>query len=224
MNTAKGFVAGFIGALLLVWILGWFSCGHTTPTNEITTTSKKSDTTKEKITGSGTSVPVVTNTTPHKFNASKPDTFFIKGREVPVYIFQPNTDSCCKNYIDLYAEFTNQTELSDTIWLDSLHKRGYVMLRDTIAANTLIGRGYEYTFYNTIITNTITKAQKPAFQVLVGGGVSGTQTDPLKLAEFDLMFRGKKGGAFGVSVAKDLNTSETIYGFKKLWLISFRRK
>jgi hypothetical protein len=222
MNTAKGFVAGFIGALLLVWILGWFSCGHTKRAEE--TTVQKSDTSTVKITGKGTSVPVITKTTPHNFDSKKPDTFWLPGKDVPVYIFNPDSSKCCENYSDLYAQFTNQTELSDTIWLDTLHKRGYVLLNDTIAANTLIGRSYAYNLFNTVITNTITKTSKQGIQMLIGGGVAGTQQDPLKMAELDLMLRGKKGGAIGINIKKELNTGETIYGFKKLWLISFRKK
>jgi hypothetical protein len=219
MNTTKGFVSGVIVTLIVVWLLNIFSCNHAAPGK---TVSVKSDTTTQKITGSGTSVPTVTKITPHQFDRSKPDTFFIKGREVPVYIYTPDSSKCCENYADLYATFTHQIELQDTIWLDSLHKRGYAILKDTIAANTLIGRSYDYTLYNTIITNTVVKKQ--GLQMLIGGGVAGTKTDPLKLAEVDLMLRGKKGGAFGLNVKKDLNSGEVMYGFKKLWLISFRKR
>ncbi len=224
MNTAKGFVLGVIITLIAVWLFR--GCGINPVKPDQTTIVTISDTSQQQVTGTGTSQPEVTKKTPHNFNPDKPDTMWLPGKDVPVYIYEPDTTKCCENYRDLYAEFTTQTELKDTIWLDSSHTKGYALLTDTLAANTLIGRGYQYMWYNTVITNTttITKNKKPGLQVLLGGGVSGTRIDPLKLAEVEALIRGKKGGALGLSFKYDLNTTEKIYGFKKFWLISFRKK
>jgi hypothetical protein len=225
MNTAKGLVIGIAGTLLVLWLFSRLGCAgerRLGPDDIIVT---KTDTIYKEASGKGNTVPTLVKVTAPKFDSKKTDTTWSKGRDSIIYVYVPDSTTCCKDREELYALFTTQREYLDQIWLDSTHQSS-VTIRDTLAANQIVGRGYEYNWTYPVITTTtsITKKEKQRLQLLIGGGIAGTRADPLKLAELEALIRGKKGGAIGLNIKYDLNTTEKIYGVKKLWLVSFRRK
>jgi hypothetical protein len=111
------------------------------------------------------------------------------------------------------------------IYLDSV-KRSYVIVTDTIAGNSIIGRGFRYhwEYDTTNTTTTITKVQKPRAKVLVGVSVMGTQEDPLFGAGVSLGLQTKKNKLFLVSVSKIYGMKEPVYEATYLVPITFRKK
>jgi hypothetical protein len=223
MNFAKGLAAGLIAAIVIFWLFSKIACNpvhKVQPEDNKTTTS---DTGHQVEKGAGKSDPVLTKVTSHQPATGKRDTLWI--HDTIPFAAASDPDHCCENYAYALKLCSDTSFYYDKIFLDSTHK-SFVVLTDSVTGNSLVGRGYSYQWIYPVITNTttITKKEKPRLQLLIGGGVAGTKTDPLKLAELNMLLRGKKGGAIGLTVKKELNTGETIYGFTKLWLVSFRRK
>jgi hypothetical protein len=107
-------------------------------------------------------------------------------------------------------------------------KRGFIAVWDTLAGNDFVNRRVEDSLvcYDTLKETTITRTiERDVLQVYVGFGVSGSEQDPFRLLQAEILFKGSKGGGLGITATKDLNNVLPMqYGVKKLWLLSFRKK
>lgn len=218
MKFGKGLAAGLVAAIVIFWLFSRISCHKQEPSGE--SIKKETDTVLVQVAGEKVYVPIPVKTTSAK---AVNDTIWITDTiGMPTH---PDPEECCDYYAYMLKLCSDTSFYSDLVFLDTT-KRSYVVVTDTVTTNKIIGRGLKYNWVYPVITNstTITKKEKQRLQLLVGGGIAGTKTDPLRIADLDAMIRGKKGGAIGLNIKFDLNNNVTMYGFKKLWLISFRKK
>lgn len=127
--------------------------------------------------------------------------------QAPIIIppqYQPSTDNATllKQYIEVTNKYLSVTTYKDSIQLkDSAGKRvGVVTIEDIVSENQIKNRkpSYQLTFpsYYTNTTTTITLHDPKRFQVLVGTGLTGNQSQFLNGAYVGLGFRNKKEQIF----------------------------
>jgi hypothetical protein len=107
-------------------------------------------------------------------------------------------------------------------------RRGFIAVWDTLSGNQFVNRRLVDSLicYDTLTETTITRTvERDALQVYLGVGLSGSEQDPFRLLQAEILFKGSRGGGIGLTATKDLNNVLPMqYGIKKLWLISFRKK
>lgn len=121
-----------------------------------------------------------------------------------------------------YQEVVNQL-LSKNILFDSIRidTNGYVIIRDTIQKNSIVGRDSRVNIKYPVIKETITVYPKPVNQLYVGGGIDGTQTALINQVRAGILLKNRKDQIYGVSVG--LNTrGELVYGVQSYWKIKLK--
>ena len=135
------------------------------------------------------------------------------------YLPDTNYTKLVKQYTDLAEKFLASNIYRDSLHIDSL---GYVLVKDTVAKNMLIGRTFSYNLSYPIIKETIKVPEKKRNQFYLGGYIQGNQTG-LDGIGANLLFKDKKDKMFGVSAG--LNTSgQIIYGVSSFWKIKINGK
>lgn len=113
-------------------------------------------------------------------------------------------------YIEGYTEVDTQAILRDyhsfNLYSDTLkNKYGYVLVKDTISRNKILGRGVTTDLKIPEVTKTITLMKPPRNQVYIGGGLFGNKTDVLQGYEASLLFKTKKEQMIETAWMQDFN-------------------
>lgn len=123
--------------------------------------------------------------------------------QAPVIIppsYQPsaNLEELLKQYNDLVKKHLTTNIYVDSIKLrDSTGKQvGIVNLDQKVSENQIKSNNFSYSLKFPIVTNTITttitQAYKPKFQILLGGGVAGSQEQLVNGGFLGIGFKNKK--------------------------------
>jgi hypothetical protein len=235
----KGWLYAIIGVLII--ILLWVGCSKSKPCTEVTNTVTTKDTTPVVNNKKDTSKPVLVKSTPppKKTAPTKPnpqpliiyDTTSAALRHI-IDSFKHRNDSLeLSNYNlasdnnELTAILSTQNEYWDLIYLDSA-KKSYVLLKDTIADNSVIGRGYEFHWeYDQInTTTTTTKIITPRVKALIGLSLISMKDDIFNGAGVSLGLQTKKNKIILLSVNKLKGYSQPVYQATYIVPISLRKK
>ena len=137
----------------------------------------------------------------------KIDTVFVEVKQDTIYI--PDIDTVYRPgkapkalekwdtlYVEGFTEVDTATILRDYhsfyMYSDTLkNKYGYVLVKDTISRNKILGRGVITDLLIPEVTKTITLIKPPRNQVYYGGGLFGSQKDALQGYEVNLSLKHK---------------------------------
>jgi len=134
------------------------------------------------------------------------------------YIPDTNYAKLVKQYTDLAEKFLSSNLYKDSLHIDSL---GYVLVKDTISKNMIIGRTFSYDLKYPIVKETKIIPEKKRNQFYLGGYIQGNQTGLNGLGA-NLLLKDKKDRMFGISAG--LNTDgQIMYGVSSFWKIKLHK-
>jgi hypothetical protein len=135
------------------------------------------------------------------------------------YLPDTNYTKLVKQYTDLAEKFLASNIYRDSLHIDSL---GYVLVKDTVAKNMLIGRTFSYDLHYPIIKETIKLSAPKKTQWFVGGFVQGEKGTLIDEIGAGLLIKNKKDQIFGGHVG--LSTSGAIQiGVSSYWKIKIKK-
>jgi len=158
---------------------------------------------------------------------SKPQivkTIITKLQEVPPQ-YLPDT-----NYIALKSQYEGLRDLflttnifNDSLKVDSI---GIVRVEDTVQQNIIMGRRWDYSIRERIITTTITITNpvKKRNEVYLGMETEGTVNNLLDRAKVGVFLKNKKDDVFGVNIGYDFPQASQVFGAKYYKKLSLRGK
>lgn len=96
--------------------------------------------------------------------------------------------------------------LRDSLLSQNIYNQKYtqdsssIELVDTVSNNRLTGRSYKFNLKYPIVTNTVTikEPYKPVTQLYFGGGIGGSQLQPVQDLHLGLMLKTTKDQLYGV--------------------------
>ena len=130
------------------------------------------------------------------------------------------------NYTKLLAQYMDVTNkfLASNIYSDSLHidSLGYVLVKDTVSKNMLIGRTFSYDIKYPIIKETRIIPEKKRNQFYLGGYVQGNEVSGLDELGAEILLKDKKDRMFGISAGLTTD-GQIMYGVSSFWKIKLRK-
>lgn len=151
----------------------------------------------------------------------------IKSIPYPVPIDRWNTEYVADtNYAKLVLQYQELVKelLSTNYYRDSLHvdSLGYVIIKDTVSRNTILGRSFDYDFHYPMITKTVTVLEKKRGQVYIGMGIGGVNDNLINKLNLGLMYKNKQDVMFGPTLSIEQNGT-LLYGVQAFWKIKLRK-
>ena len=135
------------------------------------------------------------------------------------YLPDSNYDKLIKQYTNLVEKFLVSNVYKDSLHIDSL---GYVLVKDTVSKNMLIGRTFSYDLKYPIIKETRIVPEKKHNQFYIGGLLQGNQITYLDQINIGLLFKNKKDQIYGISAGIDKD-GEIQYGVSSFWKIKLHK-
>lgn len=134
------------------------------------------------------------------------------------YIPDTNYTNLVKQYTELAEKFLASNVYKDSLHIDSL---GYILVKDTVSKNLIVGRSFSYDLKYPIIKETKVIPEKKRNQFYLGGYVQGNQFG-LDGIGANLLLKDKKDKMFSVSAG--LTTSgQIMYGVSSFWKIKLHK-
>ena len=134
------------------------------------------------------------------------------------YLPDTNYTKLLGQYTELVQKFLASNVYRDSLYVDSL---GYVVVKDSVCQNLLLGRTYSYDLHYPIIRETKIIPAPKKTQWFVGGFVQGEQGTLIDEIGAGLLIKNKKDQIFGGHVG--LNTSGALQiGLSSYWKIKIK--
>jgi hypothetical protein len=135
------------------------------------------------------------------------------------YLPDTNYTALVKQYTELAEKFLSSNLYKDSLHIDSL---GYVLVKDTISKNMLIGRTFSYDLKYPIIKETKLIPEKKRTQFYLGGYIQGNEVSGLDELGAELLLKDKKDRMFGISAGLTTD-GQIMYGVSSFWKIKLHK-
>lgn len=135
------------------------------------------------------------------------------------YLPDSNYDKLIKQYTDLAEKFLSSNVYKDSLHIDSL---GYVLVKDTISKNVIVGRSFSYDLKYPIVKETRIIPEAKKTQWFAGGFVQGEKGNLIDGIGAGLLIKNKRDQIFGAHAG--LNTSGNLQiGVSSYWKIKIKK-
>lgn len=145
----------------------------------------------------------------------------IKWDTVPKYIPDTNYHRLLNQYIELGDKHFSRNVYTDSVNIDTL---GSLKVLDTVVANKITGRTFEYTFkkYETTKTIIIHEPYKPVHHLYFGGGLTSSKQEIINSIDVGLLFKSKNDQIIGIRAGIGVDGTP-LYGFSSYWKIKLKK-
>jgi len=135
------------------------------------------------------------------------------------YIADTNYTKLVLQYQELVKELLTTNYYRDSLHIDSL---GFVIVKDTVRKNMLVGSSFSYNLKYPIIKETITLPARKRRDLYVGIGVAGEKQDLINKLHIGLMYKNKQDLMFGPSLYLEQN-GVIHYGAQMYWNLTKKK-
>jgi hypothetical protein len=134
------------------------------------------------------------------------------------YLPDTNYTKLLSQYTELVQMFLASNVYKDSLQIDSL---GYVVVKDSVCQNLLLGRKYSYDLHYPIIKETRIIPESKKTQWFAGGFIQGEQGTLIDEIGAGLLIKNKKDQIFGGHVGLS-NSGAIQIGLSSYWKIKLK--